>query len=325
MAIYDVNGNVIGGGSADTPLFDVTEYGAIGNGTADDTTAIQSALNACHSAGGGTVFFPTGTYKLTNQLICYSNQIIELNGSTLLQGAQISNLLMGYCNTTIGAYDGCHDIIVQNGLFDGSTYTTENTLLGFIHSKDITVRNCAFINAYGRCHNIEICACYNVLFDNCIFEGARKNDGQGEMLQIDGHANAGTWPWANTGIIDYTPCSHIEVRSCLFVNGVIAPAIGNHATYSEASHNDNHIRIHDCKFIDITGDKPAISMQGGYDIDVYNNTFINCVNCVRQATSASHPTFVHDNRFESVTSPYPSWTGSGIIAYNNVVDGSLVA
>lgn len=321
MAIYDIDGNAIGGGA----VFDVKDFGAKGNGTANDASAIQSALNACNTAGGGTVFFPTGTYLIKTQLFCYSNQIIDLNGSTILQGDSISNLLMGYCNTTIGAYDGCHDVIVQNGTFDGGTYTTNNTLVGFIHSKDITFRNCAFVNAYGTWHNVEVCACYNVLFDNCYFEGARKTAAQGEMLQIDGHANQGTWPWANTGTIDNTPCSHIEVRSCLFVSGVSAPCIGNHSTYGEASHTDNHIRIHDCKFIDVTGSSPAVNMQGGYDIDIYDNTFINCVNCVRQATSASYPTFVHDNRFESVTSPYPSWTGSGVIAYNNLVDGSLVA
>lgn len=45
--------------------FNVKDYGALGNGVADDTAAVQSAINACSSAGGGEVFFPTGTYLLT--------------------------------------------------------------------------------------------------------------------------------------------------------------------------------------------------------------------------------------------------------------------
>ncbi len=41
--------------------FNVTQYGAKGNGTADDTAAIQRAIAAVPAAGG-TVFFPVGTY-----------------------------------------------------------------------------------------------------------------------------------------------------------------------------------------------------------------------------------------------------------------------
>lgn len=47
-------------------IFDVTTYGAIGNGTTDDTKAIQSALDACTTHGGGIVLFPNGTYLVSN-------------------------------------------------------------------------------------------------------------------------------------------------------------------------------------------------------------------------------------------------------------------
>jgi Pectate lyase superfamily protein len=45
----------------------VLDYGAIGNGTADDTLAIQAAVNA--TPNGGTVFFPVGHYKITAQIV----------------------------------------------------------------------------------------------------------------------------------------------------------------------------------------------------------------------------------------------------------------
>jgi Pectate lyase superfamily protein len=43
-------------------FFNVKDYGATGNGTTDDTTAIANAIIAANNAGGGTVFFPGGTY-----------------------------------------------------------------------------------------------------------------------------------------------------------------------------------------------------------------------------------------------------------------------
>src|SRR5208282_4656235 len=52
------------------PYFRVTDYGATGNGTSDDTTAIQAAITAAGSAGGGTVLFdyPATTYKISAPL-----------------------------------------------------------------------------------------------------------------------------------------------------------------------------------------------------------------------------------------------------------------
>jgi hypothetical protein len=43
-------------------VFDVKDYGAVGNAVTDDTTAIQAAINAAGAAGGGTVYLPPGTY-----------------------------------------------------------------------------------------------------------------------------------------------------------------------------------------------------------------------------------------------------------------------
>jgi len=45
--------------------FNVKDYSAVGDNTNDDTAEIQAALNACDAAGGGTVYFPAGTYKIT--------------------------------------------------------------------------------------------------------------------------------------------------------------------------------------------------------------------------------------------------------------------
>lgn len=46
--------------------FNVREFGATGNGTTDDTAAIQAALTAAVAAGGGVVFLPPGTYMLSS-------------------------------------------------------------------------------------------------------------------------------------------------------------------------------------------------------------------------------------------------------------------
>src|SRR5262245_23094050 len=42
--------------------FDVTKYGAKGDGKTDNTAAFKAAIAACNKAGGGHVVVPSGTY-----------------------------------------------------------------------------------------------------------------------------------------------------------------------------------------------------------------------------------------------------------------------
>ena len=67
----------------DNGRFDVTSYGAAGDGEADDTAAIQAAINAASASGAGAeVYFPRPReyYKVEGQLSLYEKQGITLQG-----------------------------------------------------------------------------------------------------------------------------------------------------------------------------------------------------------------------------------------------------
>jgi hypothetical protein len=54
--------------AVDATWINVKDHGAVGNGTADDTSAIQLAISICSGNGGGVVYFPRGTYKISQKL-----------------------------------------------------------------------------------------------------------------------------------------------------------------------------------------------------------------------------------------------------------------
>ena len=56
------------------------DYGAVGNGIADDTAFVQAAINAVATAGGGTLFIPPGNYSLSAALSFTSANVVSLLG-----------------------------------------------------------------------------------------------------------------------------------------------------------------------------------------------------------------------------------------------------
>lgn len=67
--------------------FNVRDYGATGNGSSNDTPAIQRAIDAASAAGGGTVLFPSGTYQSRNTIHMRSNITMQLNAGATIRGA----------------------------------------------------------------------------------------------------------------------------------------------------------------------------------------------------------------------------------------------
>lgn len=64
-------------------IFNVKAYGAKGNGTSDDTAEIQKTIDAA-SVSGGIVYFPPGTYYVTNALtITKPGLVFKGSGSEL--------------------------------------------------------------------------------------------------------------------------------------------------------------------------------------------------------------------------------------------------
>jgi len=63
--------------------YNVMNYGATGNGSTLDHAAINAAINAAYGAGGGTVYFPPGTYK-SGSIRLKSNITLDLHADATI-------------------------------------------------------------------------------------------------------------------------------------------------------------------------------------------------------------------------------------------------
>jgi polygalacturonase len=79
--------------------YDVGAFGAIGDGKAVDTPAVNRAIEAASRAGGGTVYFPAGTYA------CYSIHLASNVALYIDHGATIVAAATSMEGVISGGYD----------------------------------------------------------------------------------------------------------------------------------------------------------------------------------------------------------------------------
>lgn len=158
-------------------------YGAAGNGTHDDTAAIQAAANAIAS-GGGVLYFPPALVNYavssgvalksgTTVIGCGSSSLMRaLSTMTINNGADFSRGCFFY--NANGAIDGHtivdHDISVQDMAFDMTLSGNPGAqhCIRFGQVKNTRVYRCNFLNAGDAVAHI---GCDTTLCEGCRADG----------------------------------------------------------------------------------------------------------------------------------------------------------
>jgi polygalacturonase len=106
------------------PVYNVLDYGAKNDGSASTTQAIRQAIEAAAKAGGGTVFFPAGTYR-TGAIQMVSNLTLDLDaGATLRFEA---------------AAPGSSEYPLVKGRYEGTEAITPAPLIGGENLENIAI------------------------------------------------------------------------------------------------------------------------------------------------------------------------------------------
>ncbi len=259
---------------SDAAVLNVKDFGAVGDGEAMDTKALQAAIDACNEAGGGTVWIPFGEFQ-TGTLHLKSNVTLSLDHGAFILGSQdlldypvedLRKAREGGPHCLFYAEDASNITIEGLGVIDG-----RGTHIAFPRAKDGRLKNGRLprprLLRFENCENLtfsgvtftrpafwglHLVDCKNVHFDG-ITVRMRNNNYNNDGLDIDG-------------------CENVLIENC----DIIA---GDDAICLKSSKNIcRNITIRNCKISSNTAAlKFGTSSRGGFqDVTVENCYFYDC-------------------------------------------------
>lgn len=280
VIIYFLFLSILGIAKPISTVYDVTKFGATGDGKTLNTSAIQKTIDECSRQGGGVVLIPDGTFisgtiLLKNNVTLMLNEKAKLLGSVDIADYQVIDGFkdgrgssMGYC--FIGGTDAKNCGISGKGKINGNGKlllekngrSKRPFLVRFVRCTNLVVSDVSMEGpAAWTMHFFE---CKNARAERVIIRsrGLGNNDGididscDGVVVKdcdIDSGDDAVCLK--STGP---EPCRHIEVSGCKLNTGQGAFKIG-----TESYGDFEYINFHDCQIESTKGIK-IYSVDGAH-------------------------------------------------------------
>ena len=191
-------------------IVNVKDFGAIGDGTTDDTVAVQAAFNS-----GVKAIYATGTFLITNNL-------------TLPDGV----CFYGWPRATITTDGGGNFIVTDNSTIENIDFDWDSTARRVYgdNASSITFRNCTSYNSTGNGFDL-FNGPIDLMFENCTAYG---NGGYGI---------------AALGSTTQRP-NRITVRNCKayqnYYDGIVVAGVGQKTSPVQAALYARNVVISDC-------------------------------------------------------------------------------
>ncbi len=268
-------------------------YGAVGDGVADDTEAMQNAFNAV-ATNGGYLFIPKGRYKVTSPITVdwSSTSTTKRNFLQKIIGAGSQAFEKQYDNSVIVGYNIPANRGVIELIGNGNTWGTETRIkdLG-IECDEATCDSMSFALKYGdarnfklsrvklRGHNGILARCGSIVDSNgnSTTNGYEQINIKFEQCDIYTFPNSTKgFAFLPEGIITghYAVMDNIVVDSCC-INGVWVINSVN------ALFQSCHVAINNVANKEITTNN--VGLLNGYEIDYATGFYVaQAMNCVFQ-------------------------------------------
>ena len=252
---------------AESGELDVRRFGAVGNGIAKDTAALQSALDTCGNLGGGTVVVPPGTY-LTGTLWLRSHVNLRLEHGAVLLGSPILadyNAPDAYPQNWGSKNEGwsakhlliAHEVedvaLTGSGVIDGNApafFDTKPAFVGKISWRDGGINakdraNCGrpgqeLVFIESKDIAIRDVTLRNMCCWTCFFHGC-------ERVKVRGVTVTNDLRHLNTDGFDIDSCRDVVISDCLITTGDDAFAVrGDPTKLKDKTRTCENILIDNC-------------------------------------------------------------------------------
>lgn len=224
----------------------VKDFGAVGDGVADDTSKIQAALDylagrSFGSAQGGRLYFPAGLYKISSALNVVDEMLIEGDGNESTKITTNSGYIFNVTSAGVRIQD----------IFFAGPYGAASNGIKFTNGNNCVVERCVFQN---QTTGIELVSSYAVEVIGCIFDVCY-----------------------TYGIRANTSCHNLSVERCgFFTCG--ATGSGHGVSIGAASDNIRiigndfeycyvNMRLSNCTAVDISGNYCEYQAVRSFDLD----------------------------------------------------------
>ena len=265
-------------------VYRVQDFGAVGDGTTLDTAAIQKAIDACSTAGGGCVYLSPGVY-LSGTVFLKDNVRLVLEVNAVLRGSPrpedyplITRKKAGLPTFDVPPFAGGGFLIYAEGIrnasiegrgtIDGqgpkfwfeemiSSWVKKpmpnrpRSLIGIVKSDSLLFRDVNMINS--PCYTLWLIGCNNVNIDGITIDNP--HDGP------------------NTDGIDIDCCNDVRIANCSIDGGDDAIAIKSDAGLLGEDKPCENITVTNC----VLAGGAACGVRIGFEGDsvIRNCTFSN--------------------------------------------------
>lgn len=143
-------------------------YGAVGDGVADDTAAVQAAITAVSGAGGGIVYLPPGTYLVSSITVPAKVRLIGASRQTTVIKKSANGVLVSMSGPSTDTTSATHVKYggIANLTLNGNSLT--GNLLQLFYADNMTFQDVHFTSNLDVM--VDTAEFWDSMFLNCTFE-----------------------------------------------------------------------------------------------------------------------------------------------------------